>query len=118
MIKNKSGVWGEIFAARYLRDNGFEIVTTNYSCHFGEIDIVALEGDTLCFTEVKARNESTLSRPGDAVDGGKQERLRLSANHFMTVTKQDCPARFDVCEVYLTDDNKLAKLNYIKNAFE
>ena len=56
MIKNKSGVWGELFTARYLRDRGYRIITSGYSCRFGEIDIVAMKGDTLCFVEVKTRD--------------------------------------------------------------
>ena len=43
MIRNKIGVWGEIYTARYLRDRGYEILTSNYVCRFGEIDIVALK---------------------------------------------------------------------------
>ena len=41
---NKTGVWGEVYAARYLRDNGFKIITANYRTRHGEIDIIASKG--------------------------------------------------------------------------
>lgn len=118
MIKNKAGVWGEIYTARYLRDNKYEILTTNYICSFGETDIVAQKGGKLHFIEVKARDVDTLTRPADAVDENKQTRLRLTANHFMTVFGKECVSVFDVSEVYLDADYKLVKLNYIPDAFE
>lgn len=46
---NKSGVWGEIFAARYLRDNGYRIITANFRSRLGEIDIIAQKGNYMCF---------------------------------------------------------------------
>ncbi len=118
MIKNKSGVWGEILTARYLRDNKYHILTTNYSCHFGEIDIIAEKGGVLHFIEVKTRDESSETRPADAVDDFKQNRISLTANHFMTVTGRESTAVFDVCEVLLGSDYKPVGINYIGNAFE
>jgi len=118
MIKNKSGAWGEVLTARYLRDNKYHILTTNYICHFGEVDIIAEKGGTLHFVEVKTRDESTETRPADAVDENKQNRIALTANHFMTVTGRQGAAVFDVCEVLLGSDYKPVSINYISNAFE
>ncbi len=118
MIKNKTGVWGEVYAARYLRENGYKIITTNYICHFGEIDIIAEKGGKLRFIEVKARGEDFLMRPEEAVDEIKQRRIALTANYFMTVMSEERTAAFDVCEVYLGEDDKLKKINYIPDAFE
>ncbi len=117
MIKNKSGVWGEVFAARYLRDNGYKIITSNYYCRFGELDIVASENGTVCIVEVKTRNKNTDIRPMEAVDEGKQERLRMAAKSFLSFTEIKAEVRFDVCEVYLDDNLELSGINYIKNAF-
>lgn len=117
MIKNKSGVWGELYTARYLRDSGYRIITSGYSCRFGEIDIVAMKGDILCFVEVKTRDEQTSSRPMEAVDTEKQEKIRLAAESFISYSKLRNDTRFDVCEVWLGKDFALTKLNYIENAF-
>ena len=117
MIKNKSGVWGELYTARYLRDNKYRIITSGYSCRFGEIDIVAMKGDILCFVEVKTRDEESLSRPMEAVDTEKQEKIRLAAESFLSYSKLTNDTRFDVCEVLLDRDFALSDLNYIENAF-
>ena len=118
MIKNKTGVWGEIFAARYLRDNGYEILSSNYTCRFGEIDIVAEKGGVICFVEVKTRNKKTRIRPMEAVDEGKQKRLEMAAKSFLSAAKIESETVFDVCEVYLDDNDALCGINYIKNAFQ
>lgn len=117
MIRNKTGVWGEIFTSRYLRDRDYKILSTNYVCRFGEIDIVAFKDDILCFVEVKTRNIKTETRPMEAVDEGKIERLKTTAKSFISFCKTDGQPRFDVCEVYLDDNNKLVDINYIENAF-
>lgn len=117
MIRNKTGVWGEIFASRYLRDRDYSILSSNYVSRFGEIDIVAQKGGTVCFVEVKTRNEKTDIRPMEAVDAGKRQRLEMTAKNFLSFTKIEAEMRFDVCEVYLNDNNELAGINYIENAF-
>ncbi|MBQ8015119.1 MAG: YraN family protein [Clostridia bacterium] len=117
MITNKTGVWGEIYAARYLRDNGYNILSSNFVCRFGELDIVAEKDGTVCFVEVKTRNENTAVRPMEAVDAGKRQRVEMAAKSFLAFTKIKGGMRFDVCEVYVDDNNALSNINYIKNAF-
>ncbi len=117
MIKNKTGVWGEIYAARYLRDNGYEILDANYVCRFGELDIVAQKNGTVCVVEVKTRNEKTLISPMEAVDEGKRRRLEMAAKSFLSHIKMTASTRFDVCEVFVDDNNVLVRINYIDNAF-
>ncbi len=117
MIKNKPGVWGELFTARYLRDNGYKIITSNYTCRFGEIDLAAMKDDVLCFVEVKTRAQDAENRPMEAVDEEKQNKMRLAADSFISYSKLRNATRFDVCEVWLDEDSKLVKLNYIPNAF-
>ncbi len=118
MIKNKTGVWGEIFAARYMRDNGYDILSSNYVCRFGELDIVAQKDGVISFVEVKTRNQNTSVRPMEAVDEGKQKRLEMAAKSFLAAAKISSETSFDVCEVYLDDNCKLCGINYIKNAFQ
>ncbi len=117
MIRNKTGVWGEIYTARYLRDNKYKIITTNYVCRFGEADIIAQKDGKLCFVEVKTRDISSKQRPAEAVDEYKQKRLQLTAGNFTSYTKQEGDIRFDVAEVWLDKANKMVKINYIENAF-
>ena len=49
--KEKPGLWGEIYAARFMRESGYEIITANYRCRLGEIDIIAKKDGFLVFTE-------------------------------------------------------------------
>lgn len=119
MERDKSGIWGEIFAARYLRDNGCEMLTANYSVsRMGEIDLIARDGEYICFVEVKTRSTDTLHRPLEAVDENKMHRIILTSNAYMTASKSTLQPRFDVAEVWLEDDYSLSRINYIKNAFE
>ncbi len=117
MIKNKTGVWGETYASRYLRDNGYKILGANYVCRFGELDLVAEKGGTVCFIEVKTRNEKTEIRPMEAVDEGKKSRLEMAAKSFLSRAKMIASTRFDVCEVYVDNNDALVGINYIENAF-
>ena len=117
MIRNKTGVWGEVFAARYLRKNGYEILSSNYVCRFGEIDIIARKRGRIHFVEVKTRNEKTEIRPMEAVDAGKRGRLEMAAKNFISYMKIDADMQFDVCEVYVDNGNRMVSINYIDNAF-
>lgn len=117
VIKNKTGVWGEVYAARWLRDHGWHILTTNYACRFGELDVVAARDGVIAFVEVKTRDRTAALRPMEAVDEHKQARLTQTAKHFLRTCKVEGVLRFDVCEVYLADGRDLVRINYMENAF-
>ena len=71
MIKHttkKTGDRGEDYTAAYLKKNGYKILSRNYRKSYGEIDIIASKGKTICFVEVKTRHSGTLSQPYEAVD--------------------------------------------------
>lgn len=114
---NKAGVRGEIYAARYLRDNGYKIVTGNFHSRLGEIDIIAQKGKYMCFVEVKTRGQNSLYEAKEAVDLSKQAKFAATAKLFMKAYPNDSQPRFDVCEIYLDDDFKQTEINYIENAF-
>ena len=65
--KEKPGLWGEIYAARFMRENGYEIITANYRCRLGEIDIIAKKDGFLVFTEVKTRSPGAIAPGREAV---------------------------------------------------
>lgn len=67
MNKAVTGKLGELAAGRYLRENGYEIITANYRCRLGEIDIIAKQNKYICFVEVKTRSENYKYAPADAV---------------------------------------------------
>ena len=94
------GTQGEQRAAAFLRKLGYRIVRKNYRCRGGEIDIIARDGNTLVFVEVKTRVKGGYELPEASVTGRKKQRLRRAARHFMRAYHLgDCTFRFDVIGV-------------------
>ncbi|WP_325199502.1 YraN family protein [Oscillibacter sp.] len=115
--KKASGDQGEALAARYLEERGYTILNRQWRCRFGELDLVARSPDgVLCFVEVKRRGPGSIGLPREFVDGRKQQRLRRAANLYLGFHGLDCPARFDVAEVYEGKDGGL-QVEYLEDAF-
>ncbi len=114
---NKSGLWGELYAARYLRDEGYRIVTGNYRRRVGEIDIVAQKDNVVCFVEVKTRGVNPMYAPIEAVDEAKQSKIRATAGLFMKTVGGDNEMRFDVIEIILDENYNRLQLKHTENAF-
>lgn len=111
------GTWGEAQVANYLRKNRYRLVAHSYHCRFGEIDLIAMDGKTLCFVEVKTRSNLSMGLPREYVNDAKQERIRKTALFYLSEKELDCPMRFDVAEVYQSGSGALERIEYIKNAF-
>ncbi len=118
-MSRAEGVWGEAEVANYLRRRGYTLLAHSFRCRFGEIDLIARKGGVLCFVEVKTRSNLTCGLPREYVTAAKQERLRKTAAYYLMVKELDCPARFDVAEVYTNDvqDPRATRIEYIENAF-
>ena len=114
---NKSGLWGEIYAARWLRDNKYDVLAANYRTRLGEIDIICSKGKNICFVEVKTRGENAIYLPREAVDLSKQDRIIATAMQYIKASKCRLQPRFDVCEIILNDKYEPISIKYIKNAF-
>jgi putative endonuclease len=101
----RTGQQGERMAERQLRRCGFEILRRNYSLeHVGEIDIIARDGATLCFIEVKTRhqNDSYEVSPAQAINAKKRQRIAKCAKYFLKkYSLVHCSFRFDIVEVLL-----------------
>ncbi|MCG8616251.1 MAG: YraN family protein [Desulfobacterales bacterium] len=94
------GKAGETAAARYLENRGYTILERNFRHKTFEIDIIARDGDTLCFIEVKTRSNTSKALPREAVHPAKQKKMILGATWYLKhkrLTNQR--ARFDVVEV-------------------
>ena len=116
---NLLGPWGEALAADYLRKQGYQIVGANYRCRFGEIDLIARDGDYLCFVEVKLRRTDAFGSAGAFVDRRKQERLRISAGLYLAEHPTRLQPRFDVAEIYAPQGTatRAPRITWIENAF-
>ena len=117
-MSRAEGLQGEAMVARYLRENGFRLAAHSYRSRFGEIDLIAWDGDVLCFVEVKTRTNVTMALPRDYVTPQKQHKLRATAMLYLAERRLDCPTRFDVAEVYAEHGFDTARIEYIKNAFQ
>ena len=107
---------GEDDAVRWLAAHGFEIVERNVVNHGGEIDVVAKEGATLCFIEIKARDGKLYGPAIAAVTPGKQRRLSRAASLYIAVRGlHRLPARFDV--LGLDREGNGWRYTLVRNAF-
>jgi putative endonuclease len=96
------GVLGEEVAFHYLRSRGYRVLLRNYRCLFGEIDLVACDGDVLVFVEVKTRTDDSMGAPAEAVTAHKRRQITRSANHYLKSRGQtEATCRFDVVSVLL-----------------
>ncbi|NUN69295.1 MAG: YraN family protein [Bacteroidetes bacterium] len=110
------GVQGEDAAAEFLRSNGYEIIERNYYYQHGEIDIIAKEGTTLAFVEVKTRRSSRFGAPEESVTPKKQELLRRTAEGYVAernIGNVEC--RFDVVAVLMNEGT--AECRLLKDCF-
>ena len=109
---------GEDAAARYLRKLGYLIVARGHRDNIGELDLVAVDGRTVVFIEVKTRTSHDAGHPADAVDEAKQQRLtRLALSYMKRHDLLECSARFDVVAVTWPDRGR-PTIEHFKSAFE
>ncbi|MEO8277013.1 MAG: YraN family protein [Thermoanaerobaculia bacterium] len=111
------GVAGEEAAERFLVLSGYRIVARNVRTHAGELDIVALDGETLCFIEIKARASAEFGRAIEAVGPQKQRRLAKAALLFLSKNRSQRPCRFDVLGLDRGRDGAWT-FTLVKNAFD
>jgi putative endonuclease len=110
------GPRGERAAEKYLRRSGFRIVARNFRAAGAEIDIVAMDGDTLVFVEVKTRRSRDAGAPEEAVDERKQKQIRRAAEIFATRYRADeVEMRFDI--IAIDASGKRLEIELLRNAF-
>lgn len=117
---NLSGAWGEALAAEYLRGKGYRICVSGYACRFGEIDLIAEDGQFLAFVEVKLRKSADFGQAGEYVDQKKQQKLRTTASLYLSTHKTRLQPRFDVIEIYAPEGTQTChpEINHIEDAFQ
>ena len=113
------GRWGEEQAAEYLRQKGFRLVAANWQCRFGEIDLIAEDGNFLCFVEVKLRKSAAYGSAGAFVGQRKQQKLRTAAQLYLAWHPTKLQPRFDVIEIYAPQgsDTVRPEIIHLENAF-
>ena len=112
----KSGAQAEQSAARYLQQQGLQLVQANYRCRYGEIDLILRDGTTLVFAEVRLRSRSDFGGAAASIDAHKQAKLIRAAQHYLAELPRIPPCRFDA--LLLVTPEAAADIEWIKNAFE
>lgn len=113
--KQLAGREGEAAAARYLKKNGYAVVGQNYSCRFGEIDLIARKGKYIIFAEVKTRKDETFACAREFVTPAKQQRIQKTAMLWLQANETELQPRFDVIEVI--GQGSAQRIHHIENAF-
>ncbi len=117
---NVNGKKGELIASKFLLQKGYEIEALNYRSRYGEIDIIASKDEYIVFVEVKTRSHNMMSFPYEAVTKSKQRKILMTANRYLSATECEKQPRYDIIEVYLSDDTRVKKhkVRQIESAFE
>lgn len=113
------GSWGESVAAAYLRKKHYKLLSTNYRCRYGEIDLIVSDKKYLVFVEVKLRKTDNFAAAMEHVDYRKQQRIRTTAAFFLSEYRTELQPRFDVIEIYAPDGLSTPKpvIHHMEDAF-
>jgi len=112
------GKKAEEAAALYLRNQGYKIIERNFRCSFGEMDIIAEDGDVLVFVEVRSRRSSAYGLPQETVAWLKQQKLRRLAVYYLKIKNAgEKKCRFDVIGILFNQNAEIKSLDLIQDAF-
>lgn len=114
------GAWGESLAADYLKKKRFKLVAMNYRCRFGEIDLIVSDRKYLVFVEVKLRKSAKFAQAAEFVDFHKQNRLRTTAEIYLSQNPTPLQPRFDVIEIYAPEGIQTIspEIHHLEDAFQ
>jgi putative endonuclease len=111
------GKWGEDLALKKVKKLGYRCIARNYRCPLGEVDLIARDGDTLVFIEIKTRRGRSLEYAKEAVTQRKRRQLSKAALAYMKSNGfADVKARFDVVVINLNGGNQ--EIEVVRNAFD
>lgn len=112
----RAGAWAEEQALRHLEHHGLRLLTRNFRCRLGEIDLIMKESDVLVFVEVRYRRDPRFGTGFESVTGAKQRKLLSAARLYLArYPEPDAPCRFDVISV--TRRNYQPDILWMKDAF-
>lgn len=112
------GAVGEDRAVAWLRGRGYRVLARNVRNAGGELDLVAQDGDTLCFVEIKARASTAFGGAVAAVDWKKRGKLVRAARAYLSREPWDGPCRFDVLAIDLAPEGDEPRFTLLQNAFQ
>ena len=113
---NDTGKRGEDLAAQFLEEKNYRLLERNWRHGRAELDIIAMDGKTMVFAEVKTRSDDIFERPENAVKNKKRGLMIKAAIGYMHKTKHENAIRFDILSVILRG-GKDPQLDHFKDAF-
>ncbi len=117
----KQGEDAEAACYAHLKSKGLKLVTKNFRCRFGEIDIIMLDKKTLVFVEVRFRKNNNFGGGLESITSAKQQKLRKTAEFYLQQNNQHKNARFDVVSMskstQTSDNRQEYTFEWINNAF-
>jgi putative endonuclease len=115
MKTQRKGQHAEQLALNYLQKQGLQLLARNYSCRFGEIDLIVLDKPFVVFVEVRARRSMVFGGASASVTYTKQQKIIKTAAHYLSLhaLHNKMPARFDVIGI----EGDKEELHWIKHAF-
>ena len=116
---NIVGAWGESLAAEYLQKKKYKILASGYRCRYGEIDLIVADRKFLVFVEVKLRKSDRFADAMEFVDYHKQNRIRTTAQMYLSQNPTKLQPRFDVIEIYAPQGVETPKpeIHHLEDAF-
>ena len=114
------GAWGEATAAEYLRKKHYKLEAAGFHCRYGEIDLIARNRKYLVFVEVKLRKSDQFAQAREFVDFYKQNRIKTTAEYYLSRYPTKLRCRFDVIEIYAPDGMATVRptINHLEDAFQ
>ena len=106
---------GEGIARRHLERKGLKILEQNFANKFGELDLIAQDGDTVVFVEVKTKIGELFGTPEEMVGAGKLARVRRMG--LVYLGEGQAPCRIDVIAIVLTPEGDVIRLNHYENVY-
>lgn len=117
---NIVGAWGEALAADFLKKKKYKIVASGFRCRFGEIDLIVSNRTFIVFVEVKLRKNDRFASAMEYVNFHKQNRIRTTAELYLSQNPTTLQPRFDVIEIYAPQglDTLKPEINHLEDAFQ
>jgi putative endonuclease len=119
-LRHRLGQAGEDAAVGHLRRLGYDVIARNHRTRFGELDVIAFDGETIVFCEVKTRRAAPAASPWEKLDPLKRDQVRRMAAAWLAETSDrpySAELRFDAIGVTFDAHGALAALEHLENAF-
>lgn len=117
---NQKGDFAETIASKYLQAQGLKLLKKNFSCKFGEIDLIMEDHDTLVFIEVRYRKQTNYGHPLDTINYQKQKKIIKAAHYYLMQQTgyNQWPCRIDAVAIHSQTCSGQDQVQWVKNAIE